>query len=113
VVKDGDQAVEYLFGTGRYANQGAHPLPDVILLDLTLPGRSGRQVLEWMQTQPALKHIPVVVLTSSIKPADLQTMLNLGVKSYHLKPESAEGLRTILLKIKRDWLDPEAPGQPR
>src|ERR1700740_3382940 len=77
-VKDGDQAVEYLAGTGRFANHSAYPLPDVILLDLTLPGRSGQQVLEWMQNQPALKHIPVVVLTSSIKPTDLQAVMNLG-----------------------------------
>ena len=65
LVTDGEQAVRYLNGDGKYRDRGAHPLPDIIFLDLKLPYLSGMEVLEFIQKQPALHKIEVIVLTSS------------------------------------------------
>ena len=65
VVRDGDQAVDYLSGKGEYADRDKHPLPVFVLLDLKMPRRSGLEVLEWVKEREGLRRIPIVVLTSS------------------------------------------------
>src|SRR5579884_1020239 len=64
-VEDGEQAIAYLAGEGRYSDRAAYPLPDVVLLDLKMPRRSGFEVLEWARSQAALKDLPILVMTSS------------------------------------------------
>ena len=64
VVRDGEEALNYLSGSGEFADRGRYPLPSLILLDLKLPRKSGLEILQWLRQQPALKHIPVIVLTS-------------------------------------------------
>jgi two-component system, response regulator len=86
VVRDGEEALECLFGTGRYARNNGHERPRLILLDLKLPKVDGIEVLQQCKTDPRTKTIPVVVLTSSREEQDLVKSYNLGVNSYVVKP---------------------------
>jgi len=104
VAADGDEAVAYLEGTGKYADRDRFPMPALILLDLKLPRRSGFEVLEWIRKQPVLCRVPVVVLTSSRHPNDVNLAYDRGANSYVLKtvnPSETEELGTI---IHRYWL---------
>jgi two-component system response regulator len=85
-VADGAEAVDYLFGTGTDAARTGGSAPRVILLDLKLPKIDGMEVLRRLKGDPALKTIPVVVLTSSKEDRDLQEAYALGVNSYIVKP---------------------------
>ena len=86
VVRDGEEALECLFGTGRYAEQSACLNTRLILLDLKLPKVDGLEILERCKSDPRTKNIPVVVLTSSREERDLIDSYNLGVNSYVVKP---------------------------
>src|SRR6185436_18985237 len=67
-VRDGQEAIDYLGGEANYANREAHPLPDLLLLDLKMPRLNGFDVLAWLRQQPGLRRLPVTVLTSSDQP---------------------------------------------
>jgi CheY-like chemotaxis protein len=104
IVRHGDEAVEYLGGSGAFADREQHPLPVFLLLDLKLPRRSGLEVLEWLKEQPGLQRIPVVVLTSSRKDADVNRAYELGANSYLVKPVSFEGLIDLVKSLQLYWL---------
>ena len=105
VVRDGDAAVNYLGGAGIYADRASHPSPDLVFLDLKLPGRDGLEVLKWIRAQPGLKNLPVVMLTSSLAKSDMGRAYELGVTSYLRKiaspAEFGQGVRVIL----KYWLE--------
>ena len=101
---DGDAAVAYLSGTGEYADRDRYPLPCLMLLDLKLPRRSGLEVLEWMQAQPGLKRIPVVVLTSSQQAKDINCAYDLGANSYLVKPVGFDTLLEMARALNLYWL---------
>jgi CheY-like chemotaxis protein len=109
VVEDGDAAIAYLGGQGSYADRAKYPLPDLIFLDIKMPKRSGHEVLEWIRTQPALKNLPVVMLTSSLANSDVARAYELGVTSYLRKlghpAEFGQGVRVIL----KYWLELNIP----
>ena len=86
VVRDGEEALECLFGTGRYAERSACSNTRLILLDLKLPNVDGIEILKLCKADPRTKNIPVVVLTSSREERDLIDSYNLGVNSYVVKP---------------------------
>ncbi len=86
VVRDGVEAIEYLFGTGQYANRDVMQVPTVILLDLKLPKLDGLGVLKRLRADERTKNLPVVVLTSSSQDADVIASYNLGANSYVRKP---------------------------
>ncbi|HET9184391.1 MAG TPA: response regulator [Candidatus Angelobacter sp.] len=99
VAADGDEAVAYLSGSGRYADRERYPLPALVLLDLKLPRRSGFEVLEWLKAQPILGRVPVVVFTSSRQPSDINRAYDHGANSYLVKtvnPRDSEDLGRIL-----------------
>jgi CheY-like chemotaxis protein len=117
IVRDGEEALSYLAGTGDFADRGRYPLPSLILLDLKLPRKSGLEVLEWVRRQPGLKHIPVIVLTSSKESSDISRAYALGANSYLVKPVGFEGLLELVKTIGMYWIilnkGPEAPTEPQ
>ena len=103
-LSDGEQALAYLAGEGAYADREAHPLPDLILLDLKLPRRSGFEVLEWLRGQPGLRRLPVVVLTSSRESRDVDRAADLGANSYLVKPVDFDALQEMVRALGLYWL---------
>jgi len=105
VAKDGQEAIEYLAGTGRYADRGRYPLPCLVLLDLKLPVKPGLEVLRWIRQQHHLQPLLVIVLTSSRDSNDVDEAYRLGARSFLVKPLSIhERLETAKI-IKRYWLE--------
>src|SRR5262245_16271660 len=86
VVHDGQAAVDYLSGNPPYADRLQHPLPALVLLDLKMPRMTGFEVLSWLSTRADLKHVLVVVLSSSCHNADIERARQLGASDYHIKP---------------------------
>lgn len=104
VATDGQMAVDYLAGTGPFANREKHPLPGLVLLDLKLPRRSGREVLQWIRAQPALSAVVVIVFTSSQYMGDVGLAYELGANSFILKPADAFHYTEIARLLKDWWL---------
>lgn len=104
VAADGQTALDYLFGRGEYADREAFPLPDLILLDLKLPGVDGFEVLRQLKSAPVLKRIPAVILTSSKEEGDRALGYDLGANSYLVKPVSFEGFLELVSEIESYWL---------
>jgi CheY-like chemotaxis protein len=104
VVEDGQEAVEYLGGAGKYADRDQFPMPCLVLLDLKLPVKSGHDVLRWIQRQPALKALVVIVLSSSREKNDVDTAYQLGARSYLVKPLSMSKRLEVAKAIKHYWL---------
>jgi CheY-like chemotaxis protein len=103
-VNNGEEAIAYLSGEGRYSNRAQFPLPAVILLDLNMPMKSGFEVLEWLRSQPLLpKRIATIVLTASLRPEDVERAFDLGASSYLVKP-GAMGDLISMIRCLRDWL---------
>src|SRR6266481_4925142 len=104
VVRDGEEAISYLSGVGRYSNRELYPVPALFLLDLTLPLTDGFEVLRWMRSRPELRDLPVVVLTASDKIRDVNQAYRLGAYSFLVK--SLDFLDTIALaqSISQYWL---------
>jgi len=103
-VADGDEAVAYLAGEGRFADRTAYPLPILVLLDLKLPRRSGLEVLEWIRSTPHVRRLPVVVLTSSADSADVHRAYDRGANSYLVKPVEFEALHRMIETLGLYWL---------
>jgi two-component system response regulator len=101
VVRDGSEALDYLFATGPYAGRDRNHIPQVVLLDLKLPKVSGLEVLQRLRAEPQTHRLPVVVLTSSTEERDLVESYDLGVNSYIRKPvdfgQFAEAVRQLHL----------------
>ena len=109
VVNDGDQAVDYLSGSNAYAQRERFPLPALVLLDLKLPRKSGIEVLQWIRSKPGLRRIPVVMLTSSRQPIDINRAYDLGVNAYLVKPVSFDTLIEMLRTLDSFWLRVNEP----
>lgn len=104
VVDNGQMAIDYLAGTGEFADRTAHPLPALVFLDLKLPLVSGTEVLAWIRKQKEFEGLIVVVLTSSNEPADLNRCYQLGANSYVVKPPTAEQLLDLAKSFRWYWL---------
>jgi len=104
VVRDGAQALDYVFCEGEYADHEIADLPKVILLDLKLPKVSGLEVLERIKSDPRTQATPVVVLTSSDRNPDIEKSYNLGVNSYIVKPVDFEQFTESVRQIGLYWL---------
>jgi CheY-like chemotaxis protein len=99
---DGDEAVSVLSEVISSADVGMRPI--VILLDLKLPRRSGFEVLTWVKAQPALRRIPVVILTSSREQTDLKQAYDLGANSFLVKPSQPHALQSLVEQVNAYWL---------
>jgi CheY-like chemotaxis protein len=105
IVEDGQQALDYLAGTGKFADRENYPLPAVVFLDLKLPYVSGHEVLAWIRGQKELESLVVIVLTSSNEASDLSRAYSLGANSYLVKPPTPEQLADLAKAFKWYWLE--------
>ncbi len=104
VMRDGVEALDYLFATGTYAGRAGAPLPQVVLLDLKLPRMDGLQVLERIRANPKTKLLPVVILTSSTEQRDLLSGYSLGANSYIRKPVDFQAFLEAVHQVGMYWL---------
>jgi CheY-like chemotaxis protein len=109
VARDGEQALDFLFGEGVHAGRGTIQIPKVILLDLKLPKIGGLEVLRRIKSDPRTRTIPIVVLTSSREEKDLLESYQLGVNSYIVKPVDFDQFSDCLRDIGMYWLLSNAP----
>lgn len=104
-VEDGEQLLTYLRREGEFASLEGKPYPGVILLDLNMPKKDGREALREMKADPALCRIPVVVLTTSQAEEDIAKTYGLGVSSFITKPVTFEGLVDAVKVLCRYWIE--------
>jgi CheY-like chemotaxis protein len=104
VIGNGEAARHYLAGEGIYGNRTQHPLPALLLLDLKLPRYSGFEVLAWLQSQPGLKRLVTVILTSSPQTTDIARAYDLGANSYLVKPGTPNDLFAMVQTLHLYWL---------
>ncbi|HOX79100.1 MAG TPA: response regulator [Bacteroidales bacterium] len=111
VARNGEEALEYLFGRGEFSDRKSFPLPNLILLDLKMPKIDGFEVLRQIKATPKLKRIPVIILTSSKEDGDRILSYDIGANSYLAKPVSFDGFIEVVRKIDDYWftLNIEAP----
>ena len=107
--QDGDDALDFLYREGSYANPGLAPRPSAILLDLNLPGTDGREVLRQLKKDEGLKQIPVVVFTTSDNPADIEYCYRMGANGYLLKPVDLIALKRTVEAFTNYWLSANLP----
>ena len=105
-VPDGDEAIRYLKGEGRYADRKTYPPPGLLLLDLKMPRLTGLGVLSWLREHPeARNNLSVVVLSSWDDHADVKAAADLGAADYLLKPNRFDELVDLMREVKHRWLD--------
>jgi CheY-like chemotaxis protein len=100
VVIDGAAAIRYLSGAGEFSDRALHPSPCLLLLDLNLPRQSGLDVLAWARSQPGLRSLPIVILTSSSQDRDIGSAYSLGANGYLVKPPSSEKLIDLVSSLR-------------
>ena len=104
VVTDGEEAMAYLRGEGKYADREAHPLPKLMVMDIKMPRRSGFEVLEWVKGQAGyLRRIPIVIVSSSDNPADINRAYELGANAYMVKPMDYRAVEHLFESITQYW----------
>lgn len=104
VTRSGEEALAYLKGEGPYANRLEYPVPELVLLDLKMPGMDGFAVLRWIRAQPSLKALRVVVLTSSSHIKDVNLAYQEGANSFLVKPVDFERFVEISQALAGYWL---------
>jgi CheY-like chemotaxis protein len=104
-VENGEELLKYLRRKGSYADEAAHPLPQIILLDLNMPKKDGREALREIKTDSDLKRIPVIVLTTSMENKDVQKTYELGVKSFVIKPVTFRKLVELTKTLGNYWFE--------
>lgn len=104
-VEHGEELLEYLRRQGKYAPPAQAPRPGLILLDLNMPRKDGREVLKEIKQDPDLRTIPVVVLTTSKSDEDIYRSYDLGVNSYIVKPVTFEALVDVLVTLEKYWFE--------
>jgi CheY-like chemotaxis protein len=104
VVRDGEEAISYLNGDGKYANRAEYPLPALVLLDLKLPRMDGFEVLSWIRQQEGIRGLPVIVLTSSNQMRDVNRAYNLGANSFFVKEFDFQHAVHLSQLLREYWL---------
>jgi CheY-like chemotaxis protein len=104
-VTNGEQLMDYLYRRGQYTDPGSAPRPGLILLDLNMPKKDGRQALQEIKSDPLLRQIPVVVLTTSRADEDVFRSYDLGVSSFITKPVTFTSLIELVKTLGRYWFD--------
>jgi CheY-like chemotaxis protein len=99
IVRDGQEAADYLRGTGRFAERAVYPMPALMLLDLKLPRMSGLDLLKWIRQQDGIRALPVVVFSSSNLVEDIEHAKALGVSDYWVKPADPRKLTEMVASL--------------
>lgn len=103
-VADGEKAQAYLESRDAYADRSLYPLPDLVLMDLKMPRKSGLEVTRWIRAQPALEALPIIILTSSEQPEDQTGVMAAGANGFFIKPVGLEELEHLVHEIATHWL---------
>jgi CheY-like chemotaxis protein len=104
-VRDGEELMDYLHGRNAFAASGSAPRPGVILLDLNMPKKDGREALKEIKSDPLLRQIPVVILSTSKAEEDILRSYDLGANSFITKPVTFEGLVDVMRQLGRYWFE--------
>lgn len=104
-VEDGEELMDYLHQSGKYAGESAAPRPGLILLDLNMPKKDGREALKEIKADPSLRQIPVVVLTTSKAEEDVFRSYDLGANSFVTKPVGFQSLVDLMKTLGSYWLE--------
>lgn len=104
-VKDGEELMEYLHRRGAYQDAGLSPRPGLILLDLNMPRKDGREALREIKSDPALRSIPIIVLTTSKAEEDICRTYDLGVNSFITKPVTFDSFVEVIQVLGRYWFE--------
>jgi CheY-like chemotaxis protein len=105
IVSDGEELLDYLNRRGKYQDSELWPMPSLILLDLNMPRKDGREALREIKADPALQHIPIVALTTSQAERDVTQTYQSGVSGFITKPVHFSDLREIMKSIGMYWLN--------
>ncbi len=105
VVKDGEELMDYLYRRGKYTNSENTVSPGLILLDLNMPKKDGREALKEIKSNPNFRHIPVVILTTSKAEEDIQLSYYLGANSFIIKPVTFASLIEVMKTIGKYWFN--------
>lgn len=103
-VEDGIKAIEYLGGKGHFRDRADFPLPNLMIMDLKMPLVDGFGVLKWLREQPGLCQLPVLVLSSSQEPRDVDRAHELGANGYSVKPSNPGEMRGFVESVEGYWL---------
>ena len=103
-VRNGEEAIAYLQGKAPYDDRETFPEPSLVLLDLKMPMVDGYQVLQWVQTRPELKSLPVLVHSGSVLPQDKERTAKLGAKEYHVKGFTVAERIELFQGLSQRWL---------
>ncbi|HEY9872531.1 MAG TPA: response regulator [Candidatus Obscuribacterales bacterium] len=104
-VQDGEELMDYLYQRGKYTQLGSSPRPGVILLDLNMPRKDGREALKEIKNDPNLRQIPVVVLTTSQAEEDIYRSYDLGANSFITKPVTFSSLVEVMKTLGKYWFE--------
>jgi CheY-like chemotaxis protein len=104
-VKNGEELMDYLYHRGEYAEASISPMPGLILLDLNMPRKDGRQALQEIKADAALRRIPVVVLTTSKAEEDILRSYDMGASAYITKPVTFDSLVGVMRVLGEFWLE--------
>ncbi|WP_026736528.1 response regulator [Fischerella sp. PCC 9605] len=105
IVRNGEELMDYLYQRGRYADPKSSPRPGLILLDLNMPKKDGREALKEIKNDPELRQIPVVVLTTSKAEEDIYRTYDLGANSFIIKPMTFAALVEVMRTIGKYWFE--------
>jgi CheY-like chemotaxis protein len=103
VATDGLEAIHYLRGESKYADREAYPLPKLVVMDIKMPRRTGFEVLEWVKHDPLLRRIPIVIVSSSDNPGDINRAYELGANAYMVKPMDYRAVEHLFQSITHYW----------
>ncbi|MEW6468761.1 MAG: response regulator [Bacteroidota bacterium] len=104
-VENGEELMQYLHNKGRFADRKKYPKPGLILLDLNMPKKDGREALKEIKEDKKLRAIPIIILTTSKAEEDILKTYNLGVNSYITKPVTFSAMVDVMKALNKYWLE--------
>ena len=112
LVRDGQEAIDYLRGAGIYSDREKYPMPALVLLDLKMPKKTGFEVLEWIRSESPCTAVPVIVWSSSKLPTDVKRAYDLRANCYLQKPNSFPAIQQLVEMTVGFWRMCERPASP-